>query len=337
MENRKTARMLIVIAAVMLWGLTGGQLVASEYVVGPEDVLDISFWQDPGLNARVTVGLDGRIALDIIGQVDAAGRTTEELQVDIVRLMSRLNKNISQATVRIAEYNYNYIYVIGQVNTPGKKTFEEIPDLWTIINESGGVAELGDLSRVTIVRGGEQAGEIEVVNVSQAIASGQLDKLPQIRRQDTIEIPRTPGQVLATEVGQTAEKKNLIYVVGAVNSPGPIKYEDNIDAMEALALAGGPTIEADLGKTQLVIKDGQFAQTVRFDLEKYSRSGRPARYFMQKEDLLVVPAHRPGFFVGDIGTVVAALGTISAVILLIDRLSEDAAAPATEDVADGDR
>ncbi|MCP4684324.1 MAG: hypothetical protein GY867_02650 [bacterium] len=306
--------------ALLLSGLAVGQLMAAEYRIGVEDVIDVSFWQDPGLNVQVTVGLDGRITLDIIGQIQAAGKTTEELQTDIVRLMSRLKENISQATVRVSGYYHNHVFVIGQVNSPGKLAFEEIPDLWTLINEAGGVGELGDLSRVTIIRGGDQAGEIEVVNISQAIAEGRLSDLPKVRRQDTIEIPRTPGQVLAAEVGQSTEKKNLIYVIGAVSSPGPIKYEEGIDVIEALALAGGPTADADLRKTQLILKDGRFAQTVRFDLEKYSQTGRPVRYIMQKEDMFVVPTQRSGFFSGGLTGVATVLGVLTTTVFLIREL-----------------
>lgn len=310
----------LVVVVSLLGSLATGQPEAAEYRIGTGDVLDVSFWQDPDLNVQVTVGLDGRITLDIIGQIQAAGKTTEELQNDIVRLMSRLKENISQAVVRVATYKHNYVFVIGQVNTPGKLSFEEIPDLWTLINEAGGVGEMGDLSRVTIIRGGADAGKIETVNVSKAIAEGKLDQLPKIRREDTIEIPWTPGQVLATEVGQGIERKNLIYVIGAVASPGPIKYEEGIDVIEALALAGGPTAEADLKKTRLILKDGRFAQTVRFDLEKYSQSGRPARYIMQKEDMYIVPVHRPGLFSGGIGTITTVLGVVTTAVFLIREL-----------------
>ena len=165
---------------------------ASEYKIGPEDVLEINFWQDPNLNSVVRVG---KISLDIVGQIEAAGKTTSKLQTDIIRQISRLNKRIFQAIVRVVEYNDQYVFVSGQVNDPGKKTFEEIPDLWTIINEVGGITEIRDLSRVTIIRGGEKAGQVEVVNVAEAIAGGNLNKLPKIGRQDTIEIPLSEDEV----------------------------------------------------------------------------------------------------------------------------------------------
>jgi polysaccharide export outer membrane protein len=311
---RKALVLILVLFAI------GTPALGQDYIVGEEDLLDISFWQEPSLNTRVKVGADGKISLDIIGQIEASGKTCEQLQNDIVREISRLNKNISQATVRVVEYNFNFIFVIGQVNEPGKKTFEQIPDLWTVINEAGGLTQSGDLSRVTIIRGGDQSGKIEVVNLAEALATGKLDQLPKLRRQDTIEIGRAPGQVMAGEVGIQTEKKNLIYVVGAVGTPGPVAYSENIDIMEALALAGGPTAVADLKNTHLVLKDGNYAQTIQFNLDKYVHSGRPARYIMQKEDLVIVPASRPGFFDTRMGQVATMLTTLSTMYLIYDRI-----------------
>jgi len=254
---------------------------AGEYKIVPEDVLEINFWQDPSLNSVVRVGRDGKISLDIVGQIEAAGKTTSKLQTDIVRQISRLNKRISQAIVRVAEYNYQYVFVSGQVNDPGKKTFEEIPDLWTIINEAGGITEIGDLSRVTITRGGEKAGQVEVVNVAEAIAGGNLDKLPKIGRQDTIEIPRTLAGLPSGELARQIERKNLFYVVGAVDNPRPIQFEENTDILEALA--GGHTEDADFKKVRIITKDGYYGQTLPFDLKRYSETGALPRYIMGRE------------------------------------------------------
>ena len=297
---------------------------ADEYRIGPGDVLEINFWQDPDLNTVVRVSLDGSITLDIIGQIEAGGRTTQELQGDIVRRISRLNKNISQAVVRVSQYNFNHVYVTGEVRTPGKLAFEAIPDLWSIINEAGGATDAADLTRVTIIRGGEERGQVEIVNVSEAIADGTLHLLPKVRRKDTIELPTTPLGLPAGQLGRPLrEQRSVIYVVGAVMQPGPIAFEENVDLLEAIALAGGPTPGADLKKAKIIRKDGYYAQTVQVDLDRYSRSGKPIRYLLDKEDTVVLPERRSGFFGSGLGTAVSILGAITSAVLIYDRLSED--------------
>jgi len=315
-------RFLILGLVVLALGLLAPGSSAQEYRIGPGDVLEIRFWQNPDLNSSVRVGLDGNITLDIVGQIQAAGKTTEELQSDIVRQISRLNKNISQATVRVTEFNFLHVYVTGQVAAPGKRTFEQIPDLWSIINEAGGPTPTADLSRVTIIRGGdEQSGRVEIVNVAEAIATESLNELPEIERGDRIEVPQTLLGLPASEIGQSSrEKRNVIYVMGAVATPGPIQFEANVDVLEAIALAGGPTERADIGKTKVVTKDSNYGQSLHFDLEKYTTTGLPNRYIVRKEDAIYVPSQRPSFL-DRLPTIAAGLGIITTAILIYDQVS----------------
>jgi protein involved in polysaccharide export with SLBB domain len=295
----------------------------ADYEIGKDDVLDVRFWQKPQFNATVTVDGSGKISLDILGQIDAAGKTISELQNDIVRLISRFDKDISQVVVRVAAYNHNFVYVTGQARTPGKHSFEEIPDLWTIINEAGGISELGDLSRVTIIRGGADAGKIDYANVAEALATGDMSKLPKIRREDTIEIPRSAANIPQSTVVQPIVQKNFVYVVGAVNRPGPVEFQENSDILDVLALAGGPAPNADLKNAKIVTRDGYYAQTLKVNLEKYSKTGRPARYILRKEDTFVVPPKGAGLLGGSLGTIAGVGGAATTIILLIDRLNNN--------------
>jgi polysaccharide biosynthesis/export protein len=317
--SRKNGWLGLVVLVLMI-GLTTA-VSAKEYRIGPEDVLDIRFWQDEHLSASVRVGQDGKISLDIVGQVDAAGKTIEELQDEIVRQMSRINKNISQCVVRVTVYNYNYVFVNGQVKQPGKRAFEQIPDLWTVINEAGGVTETGDLSQVTIIRGSSPSGSVERVNVAAAVASGSVANLPQLQRGDAVNVPSAVGGVKGQDIGELTERKNIVYVLGAVGAPGPVKFEDNTDIMELLALAGGPQATADLKKLRVVSRDGNYAQTLQFNLDKYSKTGRPARYILRKEDALVVPDKGSGFLgSGAFTTITATVGVITSMILVINQV-----------------
>lgn len=297
---------------------------AEDYKIGPEDVLDISFWQETDLNTSVRVNQNGIITLDIIGEISVSGKSTKELQDEIVRVINRLNKNITQAVVRVTSFNYQYIFVAGQVNHAGKYTFENIPDLWTIINEAGGITGTGDLSRVLIIRGGKDAGKVETVNVAKAISSGKIKELPKIRREDTIEIPRTIAGLISSDVSTQIERKNVIYAIGSVNNPGPITFEDNIDILEVIALAGGPAPDADLKKVKVITKDGFYAQTYHLNLEKYYESGLPARYTVRKEDAIIIPRRASSTFLGiDWITIGTVAGVITSSILIYNQLNPD--------------
>lgn len=319
--RKKIRRTMGLLAAIVLALLLSSSGYAA-YEIGTGDVLEVRFWQEPDLNAQVRVAQDGTISLDVIGEIQAAGKTTEELQTDIVRQISRLNKNISQAIVRVVQYNYNYVYVTGQVANPGKLTFEQIPGLWEIINEAGGATDAADLSRVTIIRGGDKdGGQVQIVNVAQAIANGTLDQLPKITRMDRIDVPQSLMGLPTQPLGRTSEQRNVVYVMGAVTQPGPIQFEEDLDVMEAVALAGGPTPDAEIEKTKVITKDGFYAQSLHFDLKKYSEAGHPVRYTIKKEDAIFIPHRKAGFWDSGIQKIAVGLGIITSALLIYDQIN----------------
>ena len=290
------------------------------YVIGPEDVLEIRFWQDNNLDATVSVTSDGNISLDIIGEIKATGQTTSQLERDIIRQMSRYNSSISQAVVRVAEYNNQKVFISGQIRVPGKYNYEVIPDLWTLINEAGGVTDLGDLGRVLIIRGGDNAGEVVTVNVSELVASGKLNELPKILSGDTIEIPRTPAGLPSSTLSQSQELRNLFYVIGEVQVPGAINLEKNIDILDAISLAGGPTPDANLKKARIITKAGIGTQITKVNLKRYTNEAIAGRVFIGPEDVIILPKKSSRLLGLGITEWVAIVGGISTFVLMGDAL-----------------
>jgi polysaccharide export outer membrane protein len=315
--SRAAVVCLILIAAVAT------TIAAEQYRVGPGDELEIRFWQDPRLNSQVRVSLDGTIALDIVGTITVAGKTTNEIQSDIVRRISSLNTQVSQAVVRVVTYDYQHVFVTGQVGSPGRFAYEQIPDLWSVINDAGGPTRLADLTRVTIIRGeGEDAGRIEVVDVADAIATQSLNSLPSLSRKDRVDLPSNLFGQPSADIGPQREARNVIYVMGAVTQPGPIQYDQNIDVLEAIAIAAGPAANADLKNTRIITKDSRYGQSVHIDLEEYTSSGHPVRYVLSKEDMVYVPARGGGFFRGTLPVLGATAGVVTTVLLLLDRIND---------------
>ena len=58
----------------------------ADYKVGPEDQLEIIFWQDKDLNSSVRVSLNGTITLDVIGELKVKDKTTNQIQNEIVNV-----------------------------------------------------------------------------------------------------------------------------------------------------------------------------------------------------------------------------------------------------------
>jgi polysaccharide export outer membrane protein len=315
--------MMVLILAWMIFPIITYALEA--YIIGPDDILEIKFWQDETnrLNASVKVRQDGKIAVDIIGEIEAAGKTTSELEREIVRQMSRYNQSISQTVVRVVEYGFQKVYVSGQVLNPGKYTFEKIPDLWTLINEAGGITENGDLTRVAITRA--ETRDVEVVNVAAAIAAGKADELPLIVTGDAIEIARLPGGLESpTSLSYVPGKRNIFYVAGEINNPGQYTLEENIDLLDAISIAGGPTDRANLNSVKIISKVDSPPYVTKVNLKKYTETGSPGRVMIRPEDNIVVDRRGGGFLgLGSITDIVALLGAVSTAVLLYDTITRE--------------
>ncbi len=302
----------IVLFVLLLWSLS---LVAGEYVIGQDDVLSIQFWQQPDLNAQVRVGRDGKITLPIIGSVTAAGLTPTQLGKKIVEKISIYNKGITQATVVVTQYGSKKIYLTGQVLTPGKYTFEALPNLWQAILEAGGPTETAILSGVTIIRG--QGQRPILVDLTKFLETGDPSLLPSLKSGDTVYIPG-----ISTGGGSTELGGKRVYLYGEVSRPGAYTIEKNMSLLAAIVMAGGPTPEAKLSEVTVVSQGLPYSRVAKVNLEE-SPSGVPSPFLLRPGDTVFVP-RKSTFWRGFWGTtrdVIGILGTLSGIYLLVDRLS----------------
>jgi polysaccharide export outer membrane protein len=91
-----------------------------DFLLGPEDVLDIVVWKNDELSQKgVVVRPDGKISMPLIGEVIAGGLTSNQLASQIA---SRLKEFKERPTVSVSvkEVNSYYVYVMGEVGKPGK-------------------------------------------------------------------------------------------------------------------------------------------------------------------------------------------------------------------------
>ncbi len=295
----------------------------AEYVIGPGDVLTVSYWQQPELDQRVTVRQDGKITLAIIGETQAAGLTTNRLAQVIVERVSRVNQNISQVVVTVDEFRSRSVFVGGQVNSPGLLYFEEIPDLWEVIKLAGGPADDADLTDVTVLRSAEAGGGVIHVDLAEILATGELDRFPALHPGYTVRVSRLPVGTGGEQFVDQSKRKKAYYIYGSIASPGRHAMEsDQIDLLEALVLAGGPGPRADLSKVRVVSKaTGQPVVRI-IDLESYGKTGGPERYIIQREDAIYIPMAGRGFLSATwsgLRDLLAVTGTLSSLILILTR------------------
>lgn len=144
------------VALLILLGVSlspGYGAEASAYLLQPGDVIMISVWKEPELQAEVLVRPDGGLSFPLAGDVVAAGKSVQQLASLIdERLRSYIPKPV--VTVALKQMGGNRIYVLGKVNRPGEFPFVRPIDVMQALALAGGATSYADLNDIQILRRG---------------------------------------------------------------------------------------------------------------------------------------------------------------------------------------
>jgi len=124
---------------------------AETYRVGASDELSFRILPDPTIEGSATVRPDGQISVDLIGDVDAAGRTTEEIANEIEQRIARYRQE-PLVTVSVKTASSASVGVLGEVARPGRYSIAQETRLAESIALAGGETQLAAASRVRLIR-----------------------------------------------------------------------------------------------------------------------------------------------------------------------------------------
>ncbi|HMS82068.1 MAG TPA: polysaccharide biosynthesis/export family protein [Nitrospira sp.] len=110
----------------------------NQFLLGPEDVLEISVWRSDELTQKeVVVRPDGKIGMPLIGDVEVSGHTAADLATQIAGMLKTYKENPS-VSVKVKEVNSYYVYVLGDVVKPGKYQLKSHATVLQAIAMAGG-------------------------------------------------------------------------------------------------------------------------------------------------------------------------------------------------------
>jgi polysaccharide export outer membrane protein len=123
----------------------------SEFRLGPEDVIEVTVYQDKSLDRTVPVRPDGKISLPLIGEMPASGKTATDLQKEIAL---RLKQFVADPTVTIVvkEVNSPKVSVLGEVKNPGMYKIKDRATLLDAIALAGGLTEYAKKNKIVVIR-----------------------------------------------------------------------------------------------------------------------------------------------------------------------------------------
>jgi polysaccharide biosynthesis/export protein len=184
--------------------------------LAPGDSIEIKFFYTPELNEAQTVRPDGNIALLLVGEVKAEGKTPAELQNELIQRYSLQLRN-PQVTVIVRSLEGRRVYVGGEVKTPGLIPMPgPLTALEAIMQAGGFNLAAAQVENVVIIRYKERQRFGYMLNMKEALAGRNFQPF-YLESRDIVYVPRTRIAELNQWIDQYISK--MIPQVGWIYVP----------------------------------------------------------------------------------------------------------------------
>jgi polysaccharide export outer membrane protein len=281
----RTAKISLMVTAILLaafaaHGASRPQesqtLPVNDYRIGAKDLLEIAVFELPELNQTVRVSEDGSITLSLLGKVEVAGLTAQELEKKLTTLLDQQFTKGAHVTVFIKEYQK--ISVIGAVGRPGQYELVGPTTLLQAIAQAGGLTAQAMNELFIYRRGDDGKQERIVIKLEDLTIGGNQDLNIELRPKDVVTVP--------------IDQMLNVFVYGEVKSPGAISYlsSKKITLVQAIAQAGGTTEWAKKSQVMIKRKDKKTGKEMQIHVNlKNMINGRIADINLEEGDIVIVP------------------------------------------------
>lgn len=132
--------------------LPGPAVDPKSYIIGPEDVLFVRVWREPDLSGPVSVSPDGKISMQLINEVQAAGKTPEQLTSAITESLGKY-MNHPEVNVQVATVNSKKYFISGEVLRAGAYPLAVPTRVMEALIQAGGFRDFAKTKKIYILRG----------------------------------------------------------------------------------------------------------------------------------------------------------------------------------------
>jgi polysaccharide export outer membrane protein len=167
--------------------------VSKEFLLGPEDVLEVTVWRNQDLSRTVVVRPDGKISLPLIGDVQASGLNSSQVAAKIAARLTEFKEN-PNVSVSLKEVNSYFIFVLGEVLKPGKYPLKSYATVLQGVSMAGGFTIYASKNRMQVIRthtnegGKESQIRIPVPYNELVSGKGEIENFI-LKSGDTIVVP----------------------------------------------------------------------------------------------------------------------------------------------------
>ena len=164
------------------------QDTSADYQLHAGDSITVSVWKELELQRKVIIRPDGRFSFPLAGEVQAAGRTADQIRQDIE---GKLTKYIPEAVVAVMveDVSGNRIYVIGQVTKPGMYVMNPELTVLQALSLAGGGTPFAKLDNISVIRGTGAAQKTMPFRYDQVIEGKSLQQNIALVSGDVVIVP----------------------------------------------------------------------------------------------------------------------------------------------------
>jgi polysaccharide biosynthesis/export protein len=228
------------------------------YIIGPNDVLLVTVYNQPQLSGKFAVEADGTLAFPLLGRVAAGGLSVRAIEDKVRAGLAAGLLNDPQVSVAVDQYRSQQIFVMGEVKQPGSLQFTGSMTLIEALARAGSTTERAGAVAVIVRSSNGSTPAAPAQNPSgpsndtisvnlQSLQSGGLSQNLTLRAGDTIFVPRA----------------ETVFVSGQVRTPGEyVIRTTGMTVRQALALAGGVSERGSSRRVQIIrVVDGKEVAT----------------------------------------------------------------------------
>jgi len=293
---------------------------SGDYIINPEDVLDVYVFDVPELSREYTVNAAGTITVPLLPKpVEAAGLSPDQLARSLeegFRQSGRLNR--PQITVSIKQSRRSVVDVEGAVKSPQAVPVLGRTRLLSILSQCGGAADDAG-STVTITR-----GELAMHELAQEGAPASPTTTVEFQKLTDGNDPTSKFEVWPGD-RVSVERAGVFYVMGEVNHPGGYNLKsahEQLSVLQALAIAGDVTTVAKKDKAMLIRKDSKAPngrQEVALNLNDILIGRSPDR-IVEPDDILYVPSSKGKRAIRGLGVVTSTMAGAAGTAVIYRRM-----------------
>ena len=171
-----------------LAGPAMGVPVASDYIIGPEDLLQVSIWKNEAMSRTLPVRPDGKISLPLLHDITAAGLTPLQLRDKIAAALAEFMPN-PEVSVSVMQVNSYRVSVLGEVQKPGVLQLKAPTTVLEALALAGGFRDFASPSKIVIFRK-DASGQTQRLrfNYNRAVGGGGEDNV-SLKSGDVVVVP----------------------------------------------------------------------------------------------------------------------------------------------------